>query len=164
MCLLTNCLYNSDHFPRSRLPSSPQGFLQSLSALVFQLSWHVTHSLKGCLFMLWCTINFPTAKTASALMWIRDCWTAPDPEVHTLPLPQHLPNRTFALFSSLNFYFAFSPVLFLYSQTSQELLSQVYPLLIISRNHPSSHLFKEGKFKSPQTLVLVSPFQSLPNS
>ena len=46
MCLLTNFLHYSDCFPRSRLPSSPQGFLGSLRALVLQHSQHETHSLR----------------------------------------------------------------------------------------------------------------------
>ena len=115
---------------------------------------------EGCSFVLWCIINFPIAKAASALMWLRACQTTPDLEVLMWPSPQYL-NRRFALMFSLTFCLAFSRCALSlgpnFSITSVCVLSYFNHI----KKLPLFSLVKRSKLKS---LVLVLSPQPLPTS
>lgn len=140
MCLLTNFLYNSDCFPGSMLPSSPQGFLQSLPALVFQLPWHVTHSLRRLFVYAGMHHQFSHCKCCLCSHVNQRLLN------YSWPTSPHVAPST--IFSSLEFFAFFfltsylpsTPVLAIFLVLNFTSLSLLYSTLImISRDHPFPH-------------------------
>lgn len=67
---------------------------------------------EACLFMLWCIINFPTAKAASALMWKQRLLNCPWPKsLHSAPTSPHQSICSYNFFTSC---LASSHILLLY--------------------------------------------------
>lgn len=157
MCLLTNFLHSSDCFPGSRLPSSPQGILQSEPALVFQLSQHVTHSLGGLFVYAGMHPRFSHWKgRLCSHVHRRDCWTAPDLQVYTEPPSQHFLHTAFVLclFGVFWLPVLLSPLvlaLLLVPNFSTAALCFIQ----LQSWYPHFSPLRRRKMKSPQVLVFI---------